>query len=49
MRQTTLHKELEEYDRERELDRAPHNENTGVCGVSVLHKCDFLFQQLQFL
>ena len=25
-RQTTLHREVEERDRERELDRAPHNE-----------------------
>ena len=24
-----LHREVEEHDRERELDRAPHNEKTG--------------------
>ena len=25
-----LHREVEEHDRERELDRAPHNEKTGM-------------------
>ena len=25
-----LHRKVEEHDRERELDRAPHNEKTGM-------------------
>ena len=29
VRQTTLHREVEERDGERKLDRAPHNEKTG--------------------
>ena len=28
LRQTTLHKKVEEHDRERKLDRAPRNQKT---------------------
>ena len=34
VRQTTLHREVEERDRERELNRAPYNEKAAI-------KCQF--------